>query len=145
MHSTAAGQTTAWIAVVAAVVANIAGYALDLYQKWWWFDRVLHSATLFAMTLWVWLFVFAVTMHPERARSPHALVLIVAVGVAMGAVWEILEWIYDLLTPMNSIKGKYDTILDIIMDTIGAGAAALLYLLLAPSPAVSTARDSRPT
>ena len=26
-----------------ALVANVAGYALDLYQRFWWFERVLHG------------------------------------------------------------------------------------------------------
>ena len=34
-------------------VANVTGYVFDLYQRFWWFDRVLHACTILALTLWL--------------------------------------------------------------------------------------------
>ena len=57
MEATSAGRAAAWLLLAASGVANVAGYALDLYGRFWWFDRVLHAGTIFALTFWLALFV----------------------------------------------------------------------------------------
>lgn len=49
-----------------------------------------------------------------------------SVGVAAGAIWEVFEWGVDMMASTNVIKGKNDTIWDVMMDTAGAALAALL-------------------
>lgn len=124
MKTTELGRAVVWIAAVAAIVANVAGYAADLYQRWWWFDRVLHPATIFAITLALGLLVFA-----RALRDGHpalAVLLIASVGLAVGGLWEVAEWSFDRLASGDVIKGKHDTILDLVTDTVGAVAAGLL-------------------
>jgi hypothetical protein len=41
-------------------------------------------------------------------------------------IWEVAEWAYDQVVPENAILGKEDTIIDLIMDTIGAVAAGVV-------------------
>ncbi len=71
-------------------------------------------------------------------------------GIACGALWEVAEWAFDQFAPGNVIKGKYDSILDIIMDTGGALVAGGLAILLMTSPrwsataAIGTTRRSSP-
>lgn len=122
------GRAVAWIMLAIAIVANILGYTSSLYQQWWWFDRVLHGYTLWAGTLWLGVFVFAPVIRPEHARSLRAFLVILAVGVAVGALWEIAEWAFDQFASGDVIKGKQDTILDIIMDTLGALLAAAMTM-----------------
>jgi len=43
-----------------------------------------------------------------------------------GTLWEVAEWAYDLVAPGDAIKGKTDTIVDLIADTGGALLAAAL-------------------
>ena len=50
METTPRGRAIAWLLAVALGAANAAGYALDLYARFWWFDRVLHACTIFALT-----------------------------------------------------------------------------------------------
>lgn len=127
MQATSKGRTVAWVLLVLLGLANIAGYAFDLYQQFWWFDRVLHGATTFAVTLWLALLVWGKAFRPGHAVL---LVLMVAsIGVAIGALWEVAEWAFDQVVPGDVIKGKYDTVIDVVMDTIGAGAAGLLCLV----------------
>ena len=52
--------------------------------------------------------------------------MLARVGIALGALWEVAEWGADLVLPGNVIKGKHDTVMDLIMDTAGALAAAAL-------------------
>ena len=44
MEATRGGRSVAWALLVALGAANAAGYVLDLYQRFWWFDRILHGA-----------------------------------------------------------------------------------------------------
>lgn len=124
MQTTSQGRIVAWSFAALLLAANVAGYAFDLYAAAWWFDRVLHAATLFAITLWLALLVCASVFQPERILI--AVVLITSLGVAIGAWWEVAEWAFDLMSPGNVIKGKDDTVIDIIMDTLGAVVAAAL-------------------
>jgi hypothetical protein len=49
--------------------------------------------------------------------------------LGLGGLWEILEFLYDkLIVKPNVILPKFDTIMDMIMDTIGALVAALVHL-----------------
>lgn len=134
MQSTPNGRALAWGLAALLLLANVAGYAFDLYAAAWWFDRVLHGATLFAITFWLAVLVFAPALRPEAGRARLAL-LILSLGVAVGAWWEVAEWGFDLVAPGDVIKGKDDTILDIVMDTLGAVLAAVLALrVLRPGP-----------
>lgn len=126
MQATKEGRTIAWIFVALALIANVAGFALDLYQQWYWFDRVLHSFTIFTLTLWLAIFYFLAALRPHHARGLRGFLLILSAGVAVGAIWEVLEWWFDLFASTNVIKGKNDTIWDIMMDTAGAALAAFL-------------------
>ena len=55
-------------------------------------------------------------------------IVITCAGVAAGAWWELLEWGYDYIVPGDAIKGKHDTMLDLVMDTGGALLASWMSL-----------------
>jgi hypothetical protein len=125
---------TAWILIVSVGAANIAGYAFDLYRHFWWFDRVLHGCTILAVTLWLAIFVFNRVFNGEHSHRILTVLLLASLGIALGAVWEVVEWGFDQVAPGDVIKGKYDTLLDIVMDTAGAVLAGITAVKLARSP-----------
>lgn len=63
----------------------------------------------------------------EVPRHRALLVLnVFCVGVSVGVFWEWAEWAYDHLDgASNTIRGKMDTMIDLILDAVGAFAAAL--------------------
>ena len=131
MEATSGGRAVAWLLLAALGAANAAGYALDLYGRFWWFDRVLHAATILAVTFWLALFVCRRALRGGDGRGALLVLLIAGVGVAAGAVWEVAEWLFDRIAPGDVIKGKDDTVIDIVMDTAGAllaGCASLAFL-----------------
>ena len=141
MCATSAGRAVAWALLVGLGVVNIAGYAFDLYQRFWWFDRVLHGCTILALTLWLAVLVFGRALRGGERHRLLAVLLFACVGVAVGALWEVAEWGFDQVAPGDVIKGKYDTVLDIIMDTAGAAVAALVApMLLVPEQRAAGAR-----
>ena len=122
MHTIRSGKIIAWLLGGALVAANVAGYAFHLYEAAWWFDRALHAGSLFALTFWLSALVFARGLRAEHRVI--AFLLLAGVGIASGAIWELMEWSFDQLQPADLIKGKHDTMLDIVMDSIGAVFAA---------------------
>jgi hypothetical protein len=47
---------------------------------------------------------------------------IASFGIAIGAIWEIIEWLTGSINSLN------DTIMDLVMDTTGSTVAALVSL-----------------
>lgn len=137
LQPTPAGRVIAWSLAVALALLNVAGYAFDLYQRFWWFDRTLHPCTLFALTFWAAVFLCGKVLNGTTNHRLLRVLLIASVGIAVGAWWEVAEWGFDHLVPADVIKGKYDTVLDLIMDTFGAVLAAWLSLkVLRPTAAL---------
>jgi hypothetical protein len=130
MHTSSRNRAVVWVFVVVAIVVNIAGYALNLYDRFAWFDDVVHTYTSFAITLLLALLLYGDVLSGVR-RSPLLLVLTVAsLGIAIGALWEIAEWAYDQMVPENAILGKTDTIFDLILDSLGALAAGIVGIAM---------------
>ncbi|HEY8613016.1 MAG TPA: hypothetical protein VIL69_17230 [Roseomonas sp.] len=134
MQATATGRVIAWSLLIALGAVNIAGYAFDLYQQFWWFDRILHASTILAITLWLAVLVCGHALKGEPGHWMLIVLILASVGIAVGALWEVAEWGFDQIAPGDVIKGKHDTVLDILMDTAGALAAgALAPRLMTPT------------
>ena len=138
---------TAWVLLAILGLVNVAGYVLDLYARFWWFDRILHGCTIFAVTFWLALFVCRRVLGGGRGLDVLVVLMIASVGLAIGALWEVAEWGFDRIAPGDVIKGKHDTIIDIVMDTIGAllaGAASLRFLRPEGARPATTAASAAP-
>lgn len=133
MHTSSRNRAIVWGIVVVAILVNIAGYALNLYDRFRWFDEVIHTYTSFALTLLLALLLYGDVLAGVR-RSPFLLILTVtSLGIAVGALWEIAEWGYDQMVPENAILGKNDTIIDLILDCVGALAAGIVSIAMIES------------
>lgn len=142
LRATWAGRVAAWCLAAALALVNAAGYAFDLYRRFWWFDRVLHGCTLFALTFWGASILGGGALNGSANHHLTRVLLIAGLGVALGACWEVAEWGFDHLVPANVIKGKYDTVVDLVADTIGAVLAACRSLrVLLPATEVHAAAD----
>jgi hypothetical protein len=115
------------IFMVAALI-NAGGWAWDLYNKPGPYDEIAHFFTMFAITL-----AFGFLLYRELMESfyDHPLMFVLTIaslGIAIGALWEVVEWLADFVTPKQIVSGLFDTITDIILDSAGAVLAALLNL-----------------
>ncbi len=128
MRSIQTNRTVAWGLLVVGVMASAASSFFNLYAKIWWFDEVLHLELLFALTLLVGLYGYGTVLTGARDHGLLLIVTIAGLGIALGAVWEVWEWVYDQFVRPNAILGKTDTIVDLIMGIIGAAAASYLCL-----------------
>lgn len=115
-------------AIVAFTVATLfLGEVGDFYERFWWWDVVLHagSAAGFGLIGAV-LMVMLARGHRFGASAGLAALFVFSFGVAIGAVWEIFEFAMDQLFGFNMQKsGLIDTMWDLIVDCAGAGIGAI--------------------
>ena len=125
MPITSRARVTVWTVIVIAVAVNIAGYALNWYQEFWWFDKALHAYTTFAVTLPLALLLYREVLTGIRAHRFLLVLTIANLGVAMGALWEIAEFaVAELGEP--DVESRMDTVMDLLADSAGALAAGIL-------------------
>jgi VanZ family protein len=125
MHTSARNRAIVWVFLATALLVNIAGYAWNLYDRFEWFDEVLHAYTTFALTLPIVLLLYDVTLKGAQTHPVLFVLTAASLGVSIGVLWEIVEWAYDQMVPENAILGKLDTIIDLAMDILGSVIAGV--------------------
>lgn len=109
------------------------GEALDFYERLWWWDIALHSASSVGFGLIGFLFIFMLFEGDHYAAPPIALAFVAfCFAVTIGAAWEIFEFTMDQLFGLNMQKtGLPDTMGDLIVNMLGAligATAGFLFL-----------------
>lgn len=104
------------------------GEAFNFYDRYWWWDMVLHASAAMGFGL-VGVIFALVLFEGDRYAAPAWAIAFLAfcLGVTMGTLWEIFEYIMDTAFGLNMQRsGLVDTMWDLIVDAIGAltGAGA---------------------
>jgi formate/nitrite transporter FocA (FNT family) len=105
-----------------AALVGAVGFAFGLFDEIVPYDELTHAFTTFSVSL-TFYFLFYKGAVPE-GRAVALGTSVFTLGVTVGAYWEIFEWFF---------VGKYtmaDTISDLLVDSGGAVAAALVALAL---------------
>ena len=126
MQTSKSNRAIAWGLLAIAVAANIAGYVFNLYDRFRWFDEAIHGYTTMAITLVLALLLAGGVLVGARDHRLLFVLVAASLGLAIGALWEVAEWAYDQVVAGNVIKGKRDTIIDLILDSFGAIVAGAL-------------------
>ncbi|MDP5367465.1 MAG: hypothetical protein NWT12_14355 [Paracoccaceae bacterium] len=118
---------------IAAIVVFVGGTlflgeVFDFYNRFWWWDMVMHAGSAIGFGLIGFVLVFMMFQGDRYAAPPFAVALFAfCFALAIGAIWEIFEFGMDQIFGLNMQKsGLMDTMADLIMDFIGAliGAGA---------------------
>lgn len=131
MHTSLGVRITIWSIFISAIVISVGASLANLYERLWWFDEAVHCYSFFAFTLLVATLLYGRTLTGRNQHPVLLLLTIICIGVALGALWEIIEWSYDLIRAGDIIKGKRDTMIDLGFDTIGALVAGIFVLGIA--------------
>jgi hypothetical protein len=122
------------LCLVGALTLQAWGEALGLYDSIVWFDNVVHFSLPFfgGPTLYIVLARLDVVPDPKDETSLHHYVGIgivaFALGVALGGLWEIVEWSSDNVFGSHLQLGNDDTVGDLIADSLGSLCGALLLV-----------------
>jgi hypothetical protein len=123
------------VAVLFIFCTLFLGEVHGFYTRFPWWDASLHtgSGLLLGMLGFMIVYILNEDAHVDLHMSPAFVALFAfffAVGI--GAIWEIFEFAMDQLFGTNmqpathgDPSGLSDTIHDLIVDTIGAGAVSL--------------------
>lgn len=103
------------------------GEVFDFYDRFWWWDILLHGISAIGFGIIGFLFVFYLFEGDRYAAPPWALALIAfAFAVSIGTMWEIFEYGMDQIFGLNMQKsGLDDTMTDLIVDALGAFTGAI--------------------
>ncbi len=112
------------------------GEVRSYYDRFWWWDIVLHTASGFLLGIFGFLLVYVLNENRrvELSMRPRFVALFAFLfAVAAGALWEIFEFTMDQVFDTNMQKpmlgdpsGLTDTMWDLVVDMLGAAAISLL-------------------
>jgi len=104
------------------------GGVFDLYLAYPNFDILTHYFSGFLVAFLIFTALYLVDLNWDEFKiHPYAIAIGTIIGtMALGVIWEWAEWIGDYLFNLQSQLDLFDTMLDLLMDTIGALSMALL-------------------
>lgn len=103
------------------------GEAYDFYNRFWWWDLMLHGLSSIGFGLVAFIFVYLLFEGNKYAAPRYAIFGIAfAIGLSMGTLWELFEFAADEFFGTNMQKtGRDDTMGDIFINLIGSFIGAL--------------------
>ena len=113
---------------VLAALLNAGGWAWGLFYQRGPYDEIVHAFTMFAVTLALSFLAYSSMLTIFRDRKLLYLLTITSFGIAIGALWEITEWTAGIVLSTEVIGSLDDTIIDLIMDSLGSAIAAITSL-----------------
>lgn len=122
---------------IAFIFASIfLGETRDFYERIWWWDIALHATSGGLLGIFGFLLVYVLNANPRidmDMRPGFVALFAFCFSLAVGALWEIFEFAMDRLAGFHMQKpmlgddsGLTDTMWDLIVDTVGALAIAVL-------------------
>jgi hypothetical protein len=123
------------LALVGAMALIAYGTAFDLYQRIPHYDKAVHGLSPFLWAPVVYILLVRLDVLPELS-DPHErhhrigiFLVTFALGLAIGALYEIAEWTMDALLGSRLVHGEQDTVTDLIADGIGSATGGALLVV----------------
>jgi uncharacterized membrane protein HdeD (DUF308 family) len=105
------------------------GTALSLYGGWFYYDKIVHglSPVGYVPVFYIALVRLGVVPDPGRAIRERRLaqisgifIVTLAVGIAVGGIYESIEWFEDKFLGGHFVGGLWDTETDLLCDEGGS-------------------------
>ena len=124
------------LAFIAVMALTGWGEALRFYDRFAHYDVLVHFLVplLGAPVVYIALARLDTLPDPSDARGSRRhlagiFVVTLALGLAIGAAWEVLEWTLDEVLGSELTGGESDTIGDLVADTVGALCGGVLIVV----------------
>lgn len=119
-----------WFDVLYGVTVSVAAWSnvLDLYRSIAWWDLVVHFVATGIIASIGYVALQRSGVLPDRPRRRTAVVLLPTVGLAISAIWEMVEWLGKTFVDSEIFVTYPDTIGDM---AVGGAGAFLMGLVLA--------------
>ena len=123
------------LAFILAMALTGWGEALRFYDRFGYYDVFVHFLVPLFGAPCVYIALARLDTLPDPADASGStrhlagvFVVTLALGLAIGAVWEILEWTSDQTLGSNLSLGEQDTIGDLVADGAGALGGGLFLV-----------------
>jgi hypothetical protein len=122
---------------VLVLTLHAGGEALGWYDSWEWFDRAVHVVLPCLVAPVLYLGLARLEVLPDPRDDTHArhytgmAIVTFCLGMAVGGLWEIVEFTSDGLLSTALSEGNSDTVGDLVADAVGSLLGALLLVALA--------------
>ena len=116
-----------FLIVVFIFASLFLGEMAKFYERFWWWDILLHFSSAIAFGCMGFIILFYLNKTNKISSKPIWIaVFSFAFAVSIGAVWEIFEFSMDQIFGMNMQKsGLIDTMWDLVVDVLGALISSL--------------------
>lgn len=102
--------------LIILLLLHLKGMQAHLYMLYWYYDIIQH----FLAGICIALSIYSIAKLLDQPRIANNFYLIIALTILGGLAWEYFEVYYDITGKILwSYEYKMDTIVDIIMDTLG--------------------------
>lgn len=138
-----------WFDILSGIVLLSAAWSnvFELYVRIWWWDLAVHflCTGVLAAVAYLSLRRAGVVVEPRPTRTARvSTVLITAsVGLALSAIWEMIEWIGHTFISAEIFVEYGDTIGDMAIGGAGAVAAGFLVAFVRVEMDRATRAESR--
>lgn len=131
------------IILLAMVLSMGGGFIFRFYWIFNYYDSIIHFLNGINLALIVFVVLYYIAEEPIKFTPPLIAVSIL-VAIALGALWEIYEYIFDLVVPTGNMQrfkdvntgiefigqeALKDTMVDLIVDSLGAVIAGLVLYI----------------
>ncbi len=99
------------------------------YTLYWWWDVILHTSSGFLFGIAGFLMIFLLNEDKRVNLNLNPIFLAVfafVFAIALGAFWEIFEFTMDQTLGVHMQPSLWDTMWDLIVDTLGAMIISIL-------------------
>ncbi len=127
----AQGLALVWVGVGVAVLVPLLSSLLNLYERVWFWGKVVHAVDVFALT---WLFGLLLLAYRDcyDLEIPTPLVALASImfGISVGVAWELAAFLIDWVVKSDLQKSNTDTMTDFLCMDLAAVVASLLAVHL---------------
>jgi len=115
-----------WI-FIALFLHNL-GVLADYYDRFWWWDKLTHFLSASLIAGFGFIFIVIIDKYVDTIYLPQRMLsfFIIVFVLAMGVVWEIFEFGFDVFLGTRMQYSLDDTVMDLVFDLLGGLVVAVL-------------------
>ena len=114
-----------------AIFLHIFGMEFGIYDKFYYYDSILHTFSSMVLATLIMVSLFVIERNYSKIQMSINLIALFTVftTMALGVVWEIGEFLMDQFLGTTTQPDLYDTMMDLILDTLGAIIVVVVFTL----------------
>jgi len=136
----------AWLCVMITVVILLHGFGVLMltYDTLQYYDTLTHTASSIVVTFCVFFSLMCVQRYDGKIRlnKKWTAMMVFMIMMTFSTYWEIFEYIVDLLTGTCMQYSPFDTIRDMLCNTLGALIASWAMMCILKNKTMDEIVDS---